>query len=486
MKNKKLILVAVLAAAMVMLMACTLSQVTAIEFVNKPNSTYKLNESVDASQFKVKITMQDSQSLEIPLSDSRLTVQGLVDGKLDTSSVGTKTITVAYQGISITFDYEVTGAKVEVWEAAEETGDGKKTGAGLLYALNNPTDGKVTLSGTYDLDGKQWKSVDVSSNLTIEGTATIKNMTITDESAVSVKDNARSAAGFLGFVTGTVKISGITFENATINYVDLTKSVELNKNYGVVIGRAENATVTIEKVNVVNAYVRGVGRLGGIIGASYSSTDLTVTGCNVVGTFEGVNPVTEANADGEADKIGGIVGDVYYWGDNANNKVTITNNNVTVAVSGTRNLGGIAGRLAAKKGTTVTGNTVNANSVIAASVLGGVLPNKGRNVGGLIGVIDCRNTTVLNAGATITGNTVAEGVKIVTVSAYDDITSGTFVGGIYGNEATNYVVNSSLTDETGKATYNYKNAVAGTYDYDTIRTALKAFNDALKKANTAA
>ncbi len=472
MKNKKLILVAVLAAAMVMLMACTLSQVTAIKFVNKPNSTYTLNESVDASQFKVEITMQDSQPLEIPLSDSRLTVQGLVDGKLDTSSVGTKTITVAYQGISITFDYEVTGASVKTWtEADAATVDGVKNGGQLIVDLKNGS-----LDGTYDLSGAQWDSWDVTEELTITGTnnATIKNMTITDASAVSVKDNDRSAAGFLGFVTAKVTIKNITFENATINYVDLTKSVELNKNYGVVIGKAENATVTIENVNVVNAYVRGVGRLGGIIGASYSSTALTVTGCNVVGTFEGVNPVTEANADGEADKIGGIVGDTY-----GSTTVEITGNTVTVAVSGTRNLGGIAGRLAAKE-TTVTGNTVSANSVIAASVLGGVLPKKGRNVGGLIGTIYGKPI------ATITGNTVAEGVKIVTVSAYDDITSGTFVGGIYGNEATNYVVNSSLTDETGKATYNYKNAVAGTYDYDTIRTALKAFNDALKEANTAA
>lgn len=509
MKNKKLILVAVLAAALVVLMACNLAQVESIEFVNKPNSTYTQGDNkVDASQFKIKLNLKNNKEITVPLNDPRLTVQGLVDGKLDTSSVGTKTITVSYQGITITFTYEVTGGTVVVWKAEDATNDtNNQNGGDLLKALENPgTNGVVTLSGTYDLSGKQWKGLVINdtqnttiTKITADSTnkAVIKNMTITDKTALS---DGNFAAGLIGKVgaeindndsaelkaarSKTVAIENLKFENTVIDVAPMSELAGTRdadfKNYGVVIGCVyKGSTATIEGVTVNGAYIRGIGRLGGIVGANYGilaikNTEVTAT------AIEGVNPITDSNADGEADKIGGILGF------NSNN-ATIESCKATVTIRGTRNLGGILGY--SSKILVLKNNTVGANSVITASVLGGVLPKKGRSVGALIGSLAANDTTY---SYTITGNKVEEGVVYKVNSAYEnDTTSGKFVGGIYSQQGYVKYESGVLTfDETENTTtayvYTYKCATPEVYDYTEIREQLKNLNTALAAVNPGA
>lgn len=504
MKNKKLILVAVLAAALVVLMACNLAQVESIEFVNKPNSTYTQGYKADASQFKIKLNLKNNKEITVPLNDPRLTVQGLVDGKLDTSSVGTKTITVSYQGITITFTYEVTGGTVEVWKAEDATnGTNNKNGGDLLKALENPgTNGVVTLSGTYDLSGKQWKGLVINdtqntaiTRITADSTnkAVIKNMTITDKTALS---DGNFAAGLIGKVgaeiekndpeknakSKTVTIENLTFENTVIDVApmsELAGTIDADfKNYGVVIGRVYDGSIAIiEGVTVNGAYIRGIGRLGGIVGANYGT--LTINKTNVTATIEGVNPITDSNADGEADKIGGILG--FNSGD-----ATIKGCTATVTIRGTRNLGGILGY--SSKTLVLTNNTVEAKSVITASVLGGVLPKKGRSVGALIGSLAANKAY----SYTITGNKVEEGVVYKVNSAYEnDTTSGKFVGGIYSQKG--HVKNNlgiltfdEMENTTTTYVYNYECATADVYDYTEIREQLDKLNDELAKVNPGA
>lgn len=433
MKKQKIILVAVLAMALVMLMACgLLSKVESIEFTKAPAASYELNKKVEAKNFAVKIYFVGGNPAPqtIALTDSRLTVEGLVDGRLDTATVGRKTLKVTYQGVSITIYYNVTGdAATKTWADAGVTGDGKE-----LYDLIKDG-GEITLTKDYDLSAYQWKSVDVTKPLTINGNGkTIKGMTITSENAVSFAvgtDNKKnSAAGFLGFVKANVTVTNLTFEEPTVNYIhNFTGDVELSKNYGVVIGRCESGTVVIDGVTVRDAYMRGMGRVAGIVGASYgNASDLTVKNCNVQATIVGYNPVAESSGDGEGDKLAGILGQ---QNGGAGSKLTVTGNTVDVIINGTRDLGGVVAFIGGAE-TIISGNTVKETSIITASVLGGMDPGKGtRNVGGIVGTLES-----VKVNYTITGNTVKEGVKVISNSVYEDSTTGKFVGGFRRNAGT--------------------------------------------------
>lgn len=428
MKKQKIILVAVLAMALVMLMACgLLSKVESIEFTKAPAASYELNEKVEAKNFTVKISFVGGNPAPqtIALTDSRLTVEGLVDGRLDTATVGRKTLKVTYQGVSITIYYNVTGdAETKTWaDATVEDGDGYALYQDLMNSEKATID--LTENKIYDLSKYQWKSVDVNRALTINGNgATIKGMTITSKNAVSFDTvNNNSAAGFLGFVKANVTVKDLTFEEPTVNYIhNFTGDVELSKNYGVVIGRCESGTVVIDGVTVKDAYMRGMGRVAGIVGASYgNASDLTVKNCNVKVTIAGHNPVAESSGDGEGDKLAGILGQ---QNGGAGSKLTVTGNTVDVIINGTRDLGGVVAFIGGAD-TNISDNTVKATSIITASVLGGMLPNKGtRNIGGIVGTLESVDVTYA-----ITGNTVEKGVTVTSNSVYEDSTIGEFVGG---------------------------------------------------------
>lgn len=428
MKKQKIILVAVLAMALVMLMACgLLSKVESIEFTKAPAASYELNKKVEAKDFTVKISFVGGNPAPqtIALTDSRLTVEGLVDGRLDTATVGRKTLKVTYQGVSITIYYNVMGeVATKTWaDATEADGDGYALYQDLMNSEKATID--LTANKIYDLSKYQWKSVDVNRALTINGNgATIKGMTITSKNAVSFDTvNNNSAAGFLGFVKANVTVTNLKFDEPTVNYIhNFTGDVELSKNYGVVIGRCESGTVVIDGVTVKDAYMRGMGRVAGIVGASYgNASDLTVKNCNVKVTIAGHNPVAESSGDGEGDKLAGILGQ---QNGGTGSKLTVTGNTVDVIINGTRDLGGVVAFIGGAE-TNISGNTVKATSIITASVLGGMLPNKGtRNVGGIVGTLES-----VKVNYTITGNTVEEGVKVISNSVYEDSTTGKFVGG---------------------------------------------------------
>lgn len=449
MKKQKIILVAVLAMALVMLMACgLLSKVESIEFTKAPAASYKLNEKVEAKNFTVKISFVGGNPAPqtIALTDSRLTVEGLVDGRLDTATVGRKTLKVTYQGVSITIYYNVTGdAETKTWaDATVEDGDGYALYQDLMNSEKATID--LTANKIYDLSKYQWKSVDVNRALTINGNgATIKGMTITSKNAVSFDTvNNNSAAGFLGFVKANVTVTNLKFDEPTVNYIhNFTGDVGLSKNYGVVIGRCESGTVVIDGVTVKDAYMRGMGRVAGIVGASYgNASDLTVKNCNVKVMIAGHNPVAESSGDGEGDKLAGILGQ---QNGGTGSKLTVTGNTVDVIINGTRDLGGVVAFIGGAE-TNISGNTVKATSIITASVLGGMLPNKGtRNVGGIVGTLES-----VKVNYTITGNTVEEGVKVISNSVYEDSTTGKFVGGFRRNAGTFKVNNKTYVITTAE------------------------------------
>jgi len=477
MKSKKITVVAILAMALVMMMACGLvAEVASIDFTNAPKAFYKLNEKAPASALKVKVTMKDDTSFEVPLTDSRLTVEGLVNGMLDTATEGTKTLKVTYMGISITVTYVVGQDSVGIlWTDERVTGEGKD----LYNAIVN-AEGTLTLEAgkTYNVSDYQWAAPALTESLVIDGNgATIEGLTMTATNAITrhkaTNGKTYSGAGFIGVVYGKdveVTIKNLTFTNATIKNID-NANYENAKNFGVVAGYVDGGSkINVEKVVVDNAEMLGNGRVAGIIGYVCDTLGATITDCTVKNSrISGNNPVKDIAGDGEADKIGGIVGQV---ANNTKAAVSITGCTVdTVVINGTRDLGGLVGYLAgnATNGARViTGNTVK-DVVVQAHVTGGMkFATKGfRNVGGLIGTIADDGTF------TITGNKVENGNR-TGYAEYESLTSvNLYIGGLRHNA--NPTVN-------GAATYN-----VGSTETDTFKTnhvnMVNTLNEALAALN---
>ena len=112
MKNfMKLTLVLMIVVALGVFAACDFgaSDVEAIRFVKAPAASYGLNQVVEIKDFEVEVTYANNSTAKFSLNNSLLTVQGVVDGKLDTSTPGQHTIIVTYQGIKCEFTYMVVG-----------------------------------------------------------------------------------------------------------------------------------------------------------------------------------------------------------------------------------------------------------------------------------------------------------------------------------------------------------------------------------------
>ena len=446
---KKKLLVAVLAILMLgAFAACSITQVSAMAFSVAPNATYEKTDtpSVAASQFKVQVDMEDGSSREFALDNSLLTVQGLVNGCLDTTTVGQKTLRVSYRGFSFTFTYTVLGqgSSLSKWEDegnydadiaftfnnTEETVTIQDAAdlAGFAYKLNHQEGtaqtytGTVTLAANIDLGGKQWVPIENFGGTFEGGNYTVSNLTIINTDNTEKLENQ----GLFGAISATSTFRNVTLDNF---YIEETNNQAMtSKNYGALIGTVTNTgdlTVTVENVTVTNAVIKGTARLAGIIGYVFDSSHkqvVSVSNCYVQGSFTSINPVTVTTEDGEGDKVGGIIGQA-----NGKNQ-TITNCTVLVQLAGTRDIGGIVGYL---NNGTISGCTVLNGSALRASVAGGMLMTKGtRNVGGIVGSVQ----GVYTVGE---GNTVEDGVVRETNNMYDYSNTGLLLGGF---RSTGYVV----------------------------------------------
>ena len=492
---KKKLLVAVLAILMLgAFAACSITQVSAMAFSVAPNATYEKTDtpSVAASQFKVQVDMEDGSSREFALDNSLLTVQGLVNGCLDTTTVGQKTLRVSYRGFSFTFTYTVLGEGTtltpwtdgltvqEDYDPAENVSIG--TAEGLAqFMVNCNAKGftaTLTLTANIDLGGKQWVPIENFGGTFEGGNYTVSNLTIINTDNTEKLENQ----GLFGAISATSTFRNVTLDNF---YIEETNNQAMtSKNYGALIGTVTNTgdlTVTVENVTVTNAVIKGTARLAGIIGYVFDSSHnqvVSVSNCYVQGSFTSINPVTVTTEDGEGDKVGGIIGQAN------GKKQTITDCTVLVQLAGTRDIGGIVGYL---NNGTISGCTVLDGSALRASVAGGMLITKGtRNVGGIIGSVQGEATLG-------EGNEVEDGVIMETNSMYDYSNHSTLFGGFraagcvfYGGkcysltknaENNNYAVFSE-TEERPADTSRYNTSENKTTE------AIEAFMKAQTKAQT--
>lgn len=422
MKNfMKLTLVLMIVVALGVFAACDFgaSDVEAIRFVKAPAASYKLNAEVEIKDFEVAVTYANNSTARFSLNNSLLTVQGVVDGKLDTSTPGQHTIIVTYQGIKCEFTYMVVaeGPATELKDLDQLTDQKYIDFVEDLRGLANESTDTFTiiLDQNYDFTGYEWEKFVANTPVEIKsegGTYTIKGITVTEYN--------EDAIGFIAAANKSVTFKDVNFENTSIT--------SNRKEVSVLVGKLNaGSALYATNVKITNTYLYGLSCVAPLTGRT-NKVDIDVK--NVVvdgGTITSYNPVTVATEDGEGDKIGGLFGQIQ----DSNSTVKITGCTVkNITLSGTRDIGGIIAYLA-DINTNLTNNKVE-NVTFAASVSGGMLKYKGtRNVGGFIGTVQGSATEAVNN--IVLSNNVDTNVNLYVNSDYDWSRTGRFIGGLRGN-----------------------------------------------------
>lgn len=442
MKNfMKLTLVLMIVVALGVFAACdfSASDVEAIKFVKAPAASYNQNEVVEIKDFEVEVTYANNSTARFSLNNSLLTVQGVVDGKLDTSTPGQHTIIVTYQGIKCEFTYMVVGTSTELKSLDELTDENYINFVNTLRGLEADNTEKVTiiLTQDYDFTGYEWEKFVANTPVEIKsegGTYTIKGITVTEYNEDAI-----------GFIAAASK--SVTFENVNFDNTSITSN---NKEVSVLVGKLNaGSELHATNVTITNTYLYGLSCVAPLTGRT---NKVVIDVNNVVvdgGTITSYNPVTVATDDGEGDKIGGLFGQIQ----DSNSTVDITGCTVkNITLSGTRDIGGIIAYLA-DINTNLTNNKVE-NVTFAASVSGGMLQDKGtRNVGGFIGTVQGAATQAVK-NIVLNGNE-GTNVNLYVNSDYDWSRTGKIIGGLRG---TNVAFNITINGVDYVMTYNDSHA----------------------------
>lgn len=439
MKNfMKLTLVLMIVVALGVFAACdfSASDVEAIRFVKAPEASYKQYQEVEIKVFEVEVTYANNSTATFSLDNSLLTVQGVVDGKLDTFTPGQHTIIVTYQGIKCEFTYMVvaedpaTGLTPVSQHPKQDHRDFVAKLESLETEKTDPT--TIILTQDYDFTGYEWEKFEVNTPVVIKsegGTYTIKGITVTEYN--------EDAIGFIAAASKSVTFKDVNFDNTSIT--------SNNKEVSVLVGKLNNGSeLHATNVTITNTYLYGLSCVAPLTGRT---NKVVIDVNNVVvdgGTITSYNPVTVATHDGEGDKIGGLFGQIQ----DSESTVNITGCTVkNITLSGTRDIGGIIAYLA-DINTNLTNNKVE-NVTFAASVSGGMRKDKGtRNVGGFIG-------TVQGDKAEATNNIVLNGnegtnVNLYVNSDYDWSRTGKIIGGLRG---THFAFNITINGVNYAMTY---------------------------------
>lgn len=439
----KLTLVLMIVVALGVFAACdfSASDVEAIKFVKAPAASYKLNDVVEIKDFEVEVTYANNSTASFSLNNSLLTVQGVVDGKLDTSTPGQHTIIVTYQGIKCEFTYMVVaeGPATELKDLDQLTDQKYIDFVEDLRGLANESTDTFTiiLDQNYDFTGYEWEKFVANTPVEIKsegGTYTIKGITVTEYN--------EDAIGFIAAANKSVTFKDVNFENTSIT--------SNRKEVSVLVGKLNaGSELHATNVTITNTYLYGLSCVAPLTGRT---NKVVIDVDNVVvdgGTITSYNPVTVATDDGEGDKIGGLFGQIQ----DSNSTVEITNCTVkNITLSGTRDIGGIIAYLADIE-TNLENNTVE-NVTFAASVSGGMLKEKGtRNVGGFIGTVQGSATQATNH--IVLNRNVDTNVNLYVNSDYDWSRTGRFIGGLRGYS---FAFNITINGVDYVMTYNDSHA----------------------------
>lgn len=445
MKNfMKLTLVLMIVVALGVFAACdfSASDVEAIRFVKAPAASYKLNDVVEIKDFEVEVTYANNSTAKFSLNNSLLTVQGVVDGKLDTSTPGQHTIIVTYQGIKCEFTYMVLGDATGLTPVSQHDDQKHREFVEKLRSLEVSTEEVIiTLTQDYDFTGYEWEKFVANTPVVIKSDEgdphTIKGITVTE-----CNENE------IGFIAAANK--RVTFENVNFDNTSITSN---NKEVSVLVGKLNNGSeLHATNVTITNTYLYGLSCVAPLTGRTEGG-QIVIDVDNVVvdgGTITSYNPVTVATEDGEGDKIGGLFGQFQGTGSSTLDITNCTVKNITL--SGTRDIGGIIAYIN-DVDANLTDNKVE-NVTFAASVSGGMRKDKGtRNVGGFIGTVQ-GDKAEATKNIVLSGN-VDTNVNLYVNSDYDWSRTGKIIGGLRG---TNVAFNITIDGVNYVMTYNDSHA----------------------------
>ena len=390
---------------------------------------------VEIKDFEVEVTYANNSTATFNLNNSLLTVQGVVDGKLDTSTPGQHTIIVTYQGIKCEFTYMVVGTSTGLKDLDELTDQNDIEFVKKLRSLKAESTETVTITLTknYDFSGYEWEKFVANTPVVIKSeegsTHTIKGITVTECN--------EDAIGFIAAANKSVTFENVNFENTSIT--------SNRKEVSVLVGKLNNGSaLNATNVTITNTYLYGLSCVAPLTGRT-NKVDINVENVEVNGgTITSYNPVTVATHDGEGDKIGGLFGQIQ----DSNSTVNITGCTVkNITLSGTRDIGGIVAYIH-DVDANLTNNKVE-NVTFAASVSGGMRKDKGtRNVGGFIGTVQ-GDKAEATKNIVLSGN-VDTNVNLYVNSDYDWSRTGRFIGGLRG---THFAFNITINNVNYAMTY---------------------------------
>lgn len=473
---KKIISVLFVLVSLFALASCfSVNEVTSIEFSKAPAAVYLKNEEVPANQFKVKINYQSGSPLELVLNDSRLTVTGLDGDYLDTKSHGTKTVTVSYQGFSVSISYLVEGELFVPW--TDHASSNKTISDLISNGIQNAEDlallSKLSqvddifteeqtfeLKANIDLSAYQWVPIKNFAGTFDGGDYTITGLKITDP------ENNLLGKGLFGTTKSGMEatIKDLIIDGAIINSV--TDGMDGNyKNYAAVVGDSK-ATTTIQNVTVQNSIIVAHGRVGALVGQS--NAPLTIENSfSKNNTFTAINGYAVKHDDGEGDKVGGLVGQ-------SQNNLTITGSRVeNVVINGTRDLGGLVGYVT--KTTIIKKNRVK-DTMVTASIPGGMTPNKGtRNLGIFVGTVAKDTTIEFGAGDDVNINQAS---RTITHESYGEISlAGELFGAIRADGADARVAIVIIGGKNYKITVKITEPLGSNARYEKILSMVNEFTE---------
>ena len=126
---KKVLSVLVVLLCVLSLVSCLdVTDIKSLEFSKAPEGVYVVGNPdklpIASKDFEVTAGLSDGTFETIALDSNELTVQGLVNDKLDVETVGNKVLKVTYKGLTITFNYLVKeGAVVSQGKWIEYTAE---------------------------------------------------------------------------------------------------------------------------------------------------------------------------------------------------------------------------------------------------------------------------------------------------------------------------------------------------------------------------
>lgn len=219
-------------------------------------------------------------------------------------------------------------------------------------------------------------------------------------------DSQINASTNTGSVSGTNNVGGIVGKISSGSVTDCANNGNVSGNgyIGGVVGNAKDITVS-GCTNSANVTSSGTSAIAGIVGGLEESATIEIKNCENSGTISA----------GKANGVAGILG--YTNADSCNNVINVSNCKNTGTVIGSRNAGGIGGRIE----TTITTSTSASLIFRNCYNSGNISATQNGTVGGIVGYLYANGGT-------------AKDIAIVLYCFNQGTISGkNNIGGIVGN-----------------------------------------------------